>query len=119
MDSSRRRILQLLGLSSLALTAKPVFNAFAVEEHAEKPKAILKDGENALKAKQWALVIDTRQFESEEDLDRCGNRYRRDVAGQLGRRLLEHRAHPVISAVTAKNQREDRCANQDQEYHAA
>ena len=69
MDSSRRRILQLLGLSSLALTAKPVFNAFAVEEHAEKPKAILKDGENALKAKQWALVIDTRQFESEEDLE--------------------------------------------------
>jgi len=31
MDSSRRRILQLLGLSSLALTARPVFNAFAKE----------------------------------------------------------------------------------------
>ena len=72
MDSSRRRILQLLGLSSLALTARPVFNAFAKEEHAEKPKAILKDGENALKAKQWALVIDTRQFESEEDLEPPG-----------------------------------------------
>ncbi len=69
MDSSRRRILQLLGLSSLALTAKPVFNAFAVVEHAEKPKATLKDSENALKAKQWAMVIDTRQFESEEDLE--------------------------------------------------
>ncbi len=69
MDSSRRRVLQLLGLSSLALTARPVFNAFAKEEHAAKPKAILKDNENALKAKQWALVIDTRQFESEEDLE--------------------------------------------------
>ncbi len=69
MDSSRRRILQLLGLSSLALTARPVFNAFAEEEHAEKPKAIIKDSENALKAKQWALVIDTRQFESEADLE--------------------------------------------------
>ena len=69
MDSSRRRILQLLGLSSLALTARPVFNAFAKEEHAEKPKAMLKDNENALKAKQWALVIDTRQFESEADLE--------------------------------------------------
>jgi molybdopterin-containing oxidoreductase family iron-sulfur binding subunit len=67
MDSSRRRILQLLGLSSLALTARPVFNAFAKED--EKPKAILKDNENALKAKQWALVIDTRQFESEADLE--------------------------------------------------
>jgi len=69
MDSSRRRILQLLGLSSLALTARPVFNAFAVDEHTEKPKVILKDSENALKAKQWALVIDTRQFESEADLE--------------------------------------------------
>jgi molybdopterin-containing oxidoreductase family iron-sulfur binding subunit len=69
MDSSRRRILQLLGLSSLALATKPVFNAFAVEEHADKPKATLKHGENALKAKQWAMVIDSRKFESEEDLE--------------------------------------------------
>ena len=29
----------------------------------------LKHGENALKAKQWALVIDSRKFESEEDLE--------------------------------------------------
>jgi molybdopterin-containing oxidoreductase family iron-sulfur binding subunit len=69
MDSSRRRILQLLGLSSLALTARPVFNAFAKDEHMEKPQAVIKDSENALKAKQWALVIDTRQFESEADLE--------------------------------------------------
>ena len=34
MDSSRRRILQLLGVSALALTTKPVFNAFAKEEQA-------------------------------------------------------------------------------------
>ena len=70
MDSSRRRVLQLLGLSSLALTAKPVFNAFAKEQgQAEKPKAAIKQSEKALKAKQWALVIDTRKFESEEDLE--------------------------------------------------
>ena len=68
MDSSRRRILKLLGLSSLALSTRPVFNALAAEEHAEMPKAILKKNENALKAKQWAMVIDTRQFESEADL---------------------------------------------------
>ena len=68
MDSSRRRILQLLGLSSLALTARPVFNAFAKED-AETPHAVLKSNENALKAKQWAMVIDTRQFESEADLE--------------------------------------------------
>lgn len=68
MDSSRRRILQLLGLSSLALAAKPVFNAFAVEEHAAGASPILKENGNALKAKQWAMVIDTREFESEGDL---------------------------------------------------
>ena len=32
MDSSRRRVLQILGLSSLALTTKPILNAFAEEE---------------------------------------------------------------------------------------
>jgi molybdopterin-containing oxidoreductase family iron-sulfur binding subunit len=69
MDSSRRRILQLLGLSSLALTAKPVFNAFAVEEQANEVEPILKENDNALKAKQWAMVIDTREFHSEEDLE--------------------------------------------------
>ena len=43
MDSSRRRVLQLLGLSSLALTVKPVFNAFAKEEaQAEEAAAIVK-----------------------------------------------------------------------------
>ena len=69
MESSRRRILQLLGLSSLALMAKPVFNALAVEEHGGKAKPIIKENDNALKAKQWAMVIDTREFESEEDLE--------------------------------------------------
>ena len=69
MDSSRRRILQLLGLSSLALTAKPVFNAFAVEEQVKEAEPVLKDNDRALKAKQWAMVIDTRKFHSEEDLE--------------------------------------------------
>ena len=68
MDSSRRRVLQLLGLSSLALTAKPIFNAFAEEKHGEEAEPIIKKGPKALKAKQWAMVIDTREFHSEEDL---------------------------------------------------
>ena len=68
MDSSRRRILQLLGVSALALTTKPVFNAFAEEEAAEA-EAVIKTGPKALKAKQWAMVIDTRKFESETDIE--------------------------------------------------
>ncbi|CAB1076951.1 4Fe-4S ferredoxin [Alkalispirochaeta odontotermitis] len=69
MDSSRRHILQLLGFSSLALAAKPDFNALAVEGKAEKAKPVLKENDNALKAKQWAMVIDTRKFHSEKDLE--------------------------------------------------
>ena len=33
MDTSRRRVLQLLGLSAAALSAPPVFNALAKEAH--------------------------------------------------------------------------------------
>ena len=70
MDSSRRRILQLLGLSSLALTAKPVFNALASEEGpAENTAAKIERGPNALTARQWAMVIDTRKFETEEQIE--------------------------------------------------
>ena len=68
MDSSRRRVLQLLGLSVLGLSTPPVFNALAKEEEAQKPQAIFKDADNALKATQWAMVIDTREFESEDDV---------------------------------------------------
>jgi molybdopterin-containing oxidoreductase family iron-sulfur binding subunit len=70
MDSSRRRLLQLLGLSSLALTARPVLNAFAKEaEQTEESQAVIKPNEKALTAKQWAMVIDTRKFESAADVE--------------------------------------------------
>ena len=68
MNSSRRRVLQLLGLSALGLTAKPVLNAFAAEQPAAQPQPILKPADNALKATHWAMVIDTREFESEDDV---------------------------------------------------
>jgi molybdopterin-containing oxidoreductase family iron-sulfur binding subunit len=69
MDSSRRRVLQLLGLSALGLTTTPVLNAFAKSEQAPKPEAVFKEADNALTATQWALVINTRKFESEEDIE--------------------------------------------------
>jgi len=70
MDSSRRRILQLLGLSSLALTAKPIFNALASEEGpAENTAAKIERGPNAMQARQWAMVIDTRKFKTEEEIE--------------------------------------------------
>ncbi len=68
MNSSRRRVLQLLGLSAVGLTAKPVLNAFAAEQQAAQPQSILKPADNALTARHWAMVIDTREFESEDDV---------------------------------------------------
>jgi molybdopterin-containing oxidoreductase family iron-sulfur binding subunit len=69
MDSSRRRVLQLLGLSALGLSAKPVFNALAASEQAPKAEPVHKEADNALKATQWAMIIDTREFASEADVE--------------------------------------------------
>jgi len=69
MESSRRSFLKIAGISALGLGTKPVLDVFAsTEEHtASKPET--KKGEDALKAKRWALVIDTRKFKSEKDLE--------------------------------------------------
>jgi len=69
MDSSRRRVLQLLGISSLALMTKPTLNAFAEAESPQEREPVIQDDPKALKAQQWAMVIDTREIESAEDLE--------------------------------------------------
>jgi len=70
MDSSRRRILQFLGLTGLAVTAKPVLNALAAEqEHGAAAEPTIKKDDAALEARQWAMVIDTREFHSEADVE--------------------------------------------------
>jgi molybdopterin-containing oxidoreductase family iron-sulfur binding subunit len=72
MDTRRRRVLQLLGLSALAVSTPPVFNALAKEEQAHGGEAAAKPkigpGKDALTAKQWAMVIDSRKFETEDDI---------------------------------------------------
>jgi Fe-S-cluster-containing dehydrogenase component len=68
MENGRRRFLKLAGISALGLTTKPVLNAFAVE-HGENPEVEIKKGKDALKAKQWAMVIDTHKLEASEDLE--------------------------------------------------
>ena len=66
MDTSRRRVLQLLGLSAAALSAPPVLDALAAGPPAVEPK--IGTAKEALTAKQWAMVIDTRQFKKEDDV---------------------------------------------------
>jgi Fe-S-cluster-containing dehydrogenase component len=68
MNNSRRRFLQIAGVSALGLGAKPVLNAFAADE-GEGPGYRVARGEDALDAKQWAMVIDTRKFHSSADLE--------------------------------------------------
>jgi molybdopterin-containing oxidoreductase family iron-sulfur binding subunit len=68
MENSRRRFLKLAGISALGLTTRPVLNAFAVE-HGEQAEVRIKKGNDALDAKQWAMVIDTRKLESSTDLE--------------------------------------------------
>ena len=71
MESSRREILKIFGVSALALTTSPVLNAFAAAEpeHGTGGEQFAKQGDKALKAKQWAMVVDIRKFESAEDLE--------------------------------------------------
>lgn len=68
MESSRRRFLRIAGLSALGLGTGPALDALAKSGAAE-PEFEIKKGPNALTARQWAMVIDTRKFESAEDLE--------------------------------------------------
>lgn len=77
MERSRRKFLKVAGISALGIgAAKPVFDAFASGDAAEEAhdthgggQPEIRKGEKALSAKQWAMVIDTRKFESAEDLE--------------------------------------------------
>jgi molybdopterin-containing oxidoreductase family iron-sulfur binding subunit len=67
MESSRRRFLKIAGISALGLGAKPVLDVMASSGETAKPETI--KGENALSARRWGMVIDTRKLQSEEDLE--------------------------------------------------
>ncbi len=70
MESSRRDFLKIAGLSALGLSSLPVGNAFAKETApGTLPQPQTQKSAEALTARQWALVIDTRKLESAEDLE--------------------------------------------------
>ncbi len=68
MKNSRRRFLQIAGVSALGLGAKPVLDAFA-SEGGKGPGYHIAKGKDALTAKQWAMVIDTRKLKTSADLE--------------------------------------------------
>ena len=69
MESSRRKFLKIAGISALGFGTKPVLDAFAKAEQEGMLNPELKRGQDALTAKRWGMVIDTRKFQSEADLE--------------------------------------------------
>jgi len=68
MKSSRRRFIKMAGLAALGLGAQPAIKAVAPASEGE-PQMQFSKGPNALKAKQWAMVIDTRRFKTAHDME--------------------------------------------------
>ena len=70
MKNSRRSFLKIAGVSALGLGLQPVLNRFvSSEENAENPEPGFSKKENVLTGKRWGMVIDTRKFQSQEDLE--------------------------------------------------
>ena len=70
MGNSRRNFLKIAGISALGMGAKPVLDAFAKPAApTTQPAYQIKKSSQALTARQWAMVVDTRKFESSEDLE--------------------------------------------------
>jgi len=66
---SRRSFLKIAGISALGVGVRPTLNAFASGGGDDGPKAVVKRNKDALTAKRWGMVIDTRKFHSEKDLE--------------------------------------------------
>ena len=72
METSRRHFLKIAGISTLGIGAKPVLDVFASgggEGHGDAAPVRMDKGQDAMTAKHWAMVIDTRKFESAEDME--------------------------------------------------
>jgi molybdopterin-containing oxidoreductase family iron-sulfur binding subunit len=61
--------MKIAGLAALGVGARPVLDVFGSSGHAPKPEPVLKQADQALKAKQWAMVVDMRKIKSEKDVE--------------------------------------------------
>ncbi|ABW66263.1 sulfate reduction electron transfer complex DsrMKJOP subunit DsrO [Desulfosudis oleivorans] len=74
MESNRRAFLKIAGITAAGITVAPVLTRFtaSAEDTAQKggaPSGKTMSGTEALTARHWGMVIDTRQFTSAADLD--------------------------------------------------
>jgi molybdopterin-containing oxidoreductase family iron-sulfur binding subunit len=68
MKSSRRSFMKVAGIAALGLGTQPVVTAMAAAP-AHGPQTKVQKGPKALKAEQWAMVIDTRKLSHAHDLE--------------------------------------------------
>jgi Fe-S-cluster-containing dehydrogenase component len=68
MQSSRRRFLKMAGIAAVGLSTPPVIQTVAASSGHGTQMEIRK-GPQALAAKQWAMVIDTRKLQHAEDIE--------------------------------------------------
>ena len=68
MESSRRRFIKVAGIAALGISAQPAIQAVAATS-AHEPQPTTRKASQALTAKQWAMIIDTRRFHSAKDLE--------------------------------------------------
>jgi len=70
MDSSRRSFLKVAGISALGVGTRPIGDVFAsTAGSGNESEPQVKSNPTALTANQWAMVVDTRKFESAEDIE--------------------------------------------------
>ncbi len=67
MENSRRTFLKIAGVSAVGLGVKPVIDAVAAGGNAATESVAA--NAHALTARRWAMVIDTRRFQSGADLE--------------------------------------------------
>jgi molybdopterin-containing oxidoreductase family iron-sulfur binding subunit len=68
MESSRRSFLKIAGIAALGIGAKPALDVLASSGKATGKPELLPN-KNALEAKQWAMVVDTRKIKSDRDIE--------------------------------------------------
>ena len=68
MENGRRTLLKIAGIAALGLGAKPALDALAASGGAAAEPKLLPHSK-ALKAKQWAMVVDTTRIKSDRDLE--------------------------------------------------
>ena len=71
MKNSRRKFLQIAGVTALGACANPLLAKAASVKSSKAAETATINRPEALTAKRWAIVIDVHKFHSEELINKC------------------------------------------------